>query len=103
MSGDFLKKKLDCPICLDLIEPNQLQISSCGDKYCKDCYSHIDQVAICRKMLKKTLILNNFGIDLETYSAAADGFLIFILSISLAPILPELNIIHLSALVFLLL
>ena len=49
----LLKKKLDCPICLDLIEPNQLQISSCGHKYCKDCYSHIDKCAICRKMLKK--------------------------------------------------
>jgi late competence protein required for DNA uptake (superfamily II DNA/RNA helicase) len=32
-----LKKKWECPICLDFIEDEQLDITNCGHYYCKDC------------------------------------------------------------------
>jgi hypothetical protein len=32
-----LKKKWECPICLDFIADNQLDITNCGHFYCKPC------------------------------------------------------------------
>jgi len=32
-----LKKKWECPICLDMIEDGQLEITNCGHYYCKPC------------------------------------------------------------------
>ena len=32
-----LRKKWECPICLDTIEDNDLEITSCGHFYCKAC------------------------------------------------------------------
>lgn len=42
-----LKKKIECPICLE--EISNLKISRCGHKTCNDCYIKIDKCAICRK------------------------------------------------------
>tara|TARA_R110002012_G_C11474596_1_gene594343 strand:- start:450 stop:803 length:354 start_codon:yes stop_codon:yes gene_type:complete len=47
-----LKKKLDCPICLEVIEKGELTITGCGHKYCKNCRKNIDVCAICRKKIK---------------------------------------------------
>jgi hypothetical protein len=35
--ADALKKKWECPICLDMIEGGDLEITSCGHFYCKGC------------------------------------------------------------------
>jgi rubrerythrin len=35
--ADALKKKWECPICLDMIESNDLDITNCGHYYCKEC------------------------------------------------------------------
>ncbi len=52
-----LKKKIECPICLDVIEPEKLGISKCGHKYCEDCLKRLKtttkKCAICRKTLCK--------------------------------------------------
>ena len=48
----LLKKMIECPICLEVIEDGQLEITHCGHKYCQACRSQITQCAICRKSLK---------------------------------------------------
>ncbi len=52
-----LKKKIECPICLDIIEPEKLGISKCGHKYCDACLEKLKittkKCAICRKKLCK--------------------------------------------------
>ena len=52
-----LKKKIECPICLEVIEVDHLDISKCGHKYCKDCLGRLKQstkkCAVCRKKLCK--------------------------------------------------
>ncbi len=51
-----LRKKIECPICMEIIEPEQLGISKCGHKYCKGCLEKqietTNKCAICRKQLK---------------------------------------------------
>ena len=51
-----LKKKIDCPICLEVIELENLKISSCGHKYCNTCYEELMKMeepkcALCKKKL----------------------------------------------------
>ena len=46
-----LKKDIECPICLDVIDIGVLEFSKCGHKYCGDCLSRLDNCAICRKKL----------------------------------------------------
>jgi len=56
-----LKKKWSCPICLDFIEPDDLDITPCGHYYCKGCLAHLKQTtttdkvncAVCRKTMSK--------------------------------------------------
>ncbi len=51
-----LKKTIEYPICMNIIENNDLQLSNCGHKYCKTCYDRIltdsNKCAICKKKLK---------------------------------------------------
>jgi len=51
-----LKKKIECPICMDIIDPENLGISKCGHKYCKGCLDKqietTNKCAMCRKTLK---------------------------------------------------
>lgn len=35
--GELLHKKWECPVCLDMIEPGQLEITNCGHYYCREC------------------------------------------------------------------
>jgi hypothetical protein len=35
--ADKLKHIWECPICMDFIEPNNLEITNCGHYYCKGC------------------------------------------------------------------
>jgi hypothetical protein len=49
-----LKKDIACPVCLETIETEQLAISGCGHKYCKECLEKIKETgkcAICRKSM----------------------------------------------------
>ena len=52
-----LKKSIECPICLDVIDGINLQlvISKCGHKYCNNCLTTLKNsnanCAICRKKL----------------------------------------------------
>ena len=48
-----LKKKIECPICYGVIEPDDMKLTNCGHKYCPVCFEQIDKCAICRKPLKK--------------------------------------------------
>ena len=43
------KSTIECPVCLDVIEAEQLEITNCGHCYCKQCKSRLDQCAICRR------------------------------------------------------
>lgn len=52
-----LKKKIDCPICLETIDPGKLALTHCGHKYCETCFNKIKskpdaKCAMCRKPLK---------------------------------------------------
>ena len=48
-----LKKEISCPICFDVIEGGDLKITGCGHKYCKECFTKINECAVCRKKIKK--------------------------------------------------
>jgi len=52
-----MRKQYECPICLDMIESGQLDITNCGHKYCKTCLAQLltqpePKCACCRKALK---------------------------------------------------
>jgi len=40
-----LKKKYECPVCISMIEPDDLAITNCGHFYCKDCLEAIKSAA----------------------------------------------------------
>ena len=51
-----LKKHIDCPVCLETINPKDIEMTACGHKYCKGCINTIKQsikpeCAICRSKL----------------------------------------------------
>lgn len=47
-----LKKEIECPICFEpILKKEDLHITSCGHKYCKDCRSRITDCAMCRKKI----------------------------------------------------
>lgn len=50
-----LHKKVECPICLEEIQIDNIIWSSCKckNKYCKGCYEKIDKCAICRGKIYK--------------------------------------------------
>lgn len=53
-----MKKQYECPICLEMIEKGQLDITNCGHKYCKGCLAQVlaqpdPKCACCRKQLKR--------------------------------------------------
>ena len=48
-----LKASIDCPVCLETIAPDQIEMTACGHKFCKSCLSAIKErpepkCAICR-------------------------------------------------------
>ena len=43
------KSSIACPVCLDVIDPEQLDITNCGHCYCKPCKARLDKCAICRR------------------------------------------------------
>ena len=47
-----LKKKIECPICLEVIEVDDMKLAGCGHKYCSHCFEKIDKCAVCRKKIK---------------------------------------------------
>lgn len=55
MMGE-LKKKIECPICLELIDTVEMDITRCGHKYHKDCIAiaqaNDNKCPTCRKKLK---------------------------------------------------
>lgn len=53
-----LKKKFECPVCLEDVERETFAVSSCGHIYCKACYERLcesedPKCAICRRKLGK--------------------------------------------------
>lgn len=49
-----LKKEIECPICLNRLSRETLAITTCGHKYCKECFERLEQCAICRRKLKRS-------------------------------------------------
>jgi len=47
------KKLIECPICYDTLNKDNLALPSCGHKYCSSCLDKIDTCAICRKKIYK--------------------------------------------------
>tara|TARA_R110000851_G_scaffold118914_3_gene246482 strand:- start:5269 stop:5658 length:390 start_codon:yes stop_codon:yes gene_type:complete len=49
------KKVIECPICLDIINREDLTLSSCGHKYHKECYKELlekdGKCAMCRRKI----------------------------------------------------
>mgnify|MGYP003639296724 FL=1 len=48
-----LKTTIDCPVCLETIAPDQIEMTACGHKFCKQCIKAIKSApepkcAICR-------------------------------------------------------
>ncbi len=55
--GAELKKVWECPICIEMIQPEQLDITPCGHYYCKKCLETLKQQTnvvcpVCRHRLK---------------------------------------------------
>lgn len=53
-----LRKDYECPICIDMIQSGQLDITNCGHKYCKTCLDQLlhqqsPKCAVCRKALAR--------------------------------------------------
>ncbi len=49
-----LRKKVECPVCFDELNPEQIEFASCGHMYCKDCMPFIKEqkkCAVCRKTI----------------------------------------------------
>ena len=44
-----LKKSIECPICLEIIEEGHLKISVCGHKFCDECFECLDKCGTCRR------------------------------------------------------
>jgi rubrerythrin len=40
-----LKKKWECPICMDFIPDGEVEITNCGHFFCKDCLKNLKQVS----------------------------------------------------------
>ena len=49
----FKTKRIECPICLDVIETGKLKLTNCGHIFCQECYDRIDVCALCRQNLNK--------------------------------------------------
>ena len=47
-----LRKEIECPVCLEVIDIGVLKFTKCGHKYCEDCLSRLSDCAVCRKKLK---------------------------------------------------
>lgn len=43
--ANALKKKWECPVCLEMIEEGQLEITNCGHYYCKECLITLQSTA----------------------------------------------------------
>lgn len=50
-----MAKEYECPICITTIPQGELDITSCGHKYCKECLRQLlardPKCAVCRKEL----------------------------------------------------
>jgi hypothetical protein len=51
-----LRKKIDCPVCLNEIAPSDIAFSKCGHKFCADCLNRCKEneppnCAVCRRKL----------------------------------------------------
>jgi hypothetical protein len=51
---EILRKKIDCPVCLDEIDPQDISFGQCGHKFCSACLNRLKteepkKCAICRK------------------------------------------------------
>jgi hypothetical protein len=51
-----LNKRIECPVCKDDMEPDDLAITNCGHKYCQGCLDILKgltpaRCAVCRKSL----------------------------------------------------
>ena len=43
--ANALKKKWECPVCMDMIENDNLEITNCGHFYCKPCLEQWKQAS----------------------------------------------------------
>jgi hypothetical protein len=50
---NLLKKEIECPICIEIIQTDTLKITNCGHKFCETCFNRIEECAICRKKIYK--------------------------------------------------
>jgi hypothetical protein len=51
-----LRKTWECPVCMDMINPDNLDITNCGHYFCKPClvrYKGLHQEPICPMCRKK--------------------------------------------------
>jgi hypothetical protein len=56
--GTELKKTWECPVCMEMIQPNNLDITNCGHYFCKPCLATYRQTnveeckcPICRRKI----------------------------------------------------
>lgn len=55
-----LKKQWECPVCMDMIKPDTLDITNCGHYFCKSCLTNLKARAsggeckcpMCRRVIK---------------------------------------------------
>lgn len=48
---DQLKKSVECPVCLDVIEKGKLKITACGHKVCIVCHAKVKKCPLCRRKI----------------------------------------------------
>mgnify|MGYP003152606385 FL=1 len=50
-----LKKEIECPVCLSVIQPENIGFTKCGHKYCKECLEQLKlttkKCAMCNRKI----------------------------------------------------
>ena len=50
-----MKKEIECPVCLSVIQPENIGFTKCGHKYCKECLEQLKittkKCALCQRKI----------------------------------------------------
>ena len=50
-----LKKQIECPVCMEIIQPEDIGFTKCGHKYCSECLERLKtttkKCALCNRKI----------------------------------------------------
>jgi hypothetical protein len=48
--GATIKKTWECPVCIEMIKPENLDITNCGHYFCKECLAGVKSRAVAQNV-----------------------------------------------------